>query len=95
MGRSQCDRFSRSACSSLIVGLFVFVGFCLPFPVCPCPARRGRRAIWEELFTCGQKAQGLYDVSDTWQPDQVYFALAKLQDFAIEIPGAKPATGAK
>jgi hypothetical protein len=37
------------------------------------------------IFTCSQKAQGLYDVSDQWQPEQVYFAVAKLQDFAIAI----------
>ena len=48
-------------------------------------ARRGRRQIWEELFTANQKAQGLYDVSDTWQPDQVFFCQAKLQDGVITV----------
>lgn len=48
-------------------------------------ARRGRQQIWEELFTCGQRALGLYDSADQWQPDQVFFATVKMQDFAIQI----------
>jgi hypothetical protein len=48
-------------------------------------ARRGKRQLWQELFTCGQKALGLFEHADEWQPDQVWFAQAKLQDFAIQI----------
>lgn len=56
-------------------------------------ARRGRRQIWEELFCVGQRALGLYDSSDQWQPDQVFFATAKMQDFALQIESSSSSSG--